>query len=78
MVQLLRTPYDNIIRGFRGIKKGEIMEDIFKICFECAYCSEHYPSMKDSCDIDEHEIKDVFAETCEKFVKAYDYGVLAD
>ena len=53
----------NIIMGFRGI---------------VANCSEHYPSMKDRCDIDEHEIKDVFAETCEKFIKADDYGELVD
>lgn len=43
-----------------------------EVCFECAYCSEHYPSMKDTCDIDEHEIKDVHVETCDKFVKAED------
>ena len=52
--------------------------DSLKVCFSCANCSEHYPSMKDRCDIDEHEIKDVFAETCEEFIKADDYGALAD
>ena len=52
--------------------------DSQKVCFSCANCSEHYPSMKDSCDIDEHEIKDVFTETCGEFIKADDYGTLAD
>lgn len=40
-----------------------------KNCFECAYCSEHYPSMKDTCDLDDHEIKDAEKEYCTKFLK---------
>ena len=60
---------------FRG-RRNDM--DSPKVCFSCANCSEHYPSMKDSCDIDEHEIKDVFVETCEKFIKADDYGELVD
>lgn len=40
-----------------------------KICFNCARCSELYPSFRDVCDRDEHEIKDVFSEHCEQFVE---------
>lgn len=54
------------------------MEGLFKICFGCAYCFGHYSGMKDICGIDEHEIRDVLTESCEKFVKADDYGMLAD
>lgn len=43
-----------------------------KVCFECCYCSECYPSMKDVCDINGHEIKDVFTEVCEQFEQAGD------
>lgn len=39
-------------------------------CFECAFCSEHYPSFKDVCDLDEHEIKEPEKEKCFNFVKA--------
>lgn len=49
-------------------------------CFDCCYCSEHYPTMKDICDKDEHEIKDVFEfeEVCENYERAEDYqgGIL--
>lgn len=41
-------------------------------CFNCAYCSEHYPSFKDTCDIDEHEVKDVKNECCDKFIQVED------
>lgn len=38
-----------------------------KACFNCARCSLHYPSFRETCDINEHEIKDSFCETCEQF-----------
>jgi hypothetical protein len=41
-------------------------------CFECVMCSEHYPSFKDTCDLDEHEISDVEHECCEHFAKSDD------
>lgn len=36
-------------------------------CFDCVFCSEHYPSMKDVCDVDEHIILDVYSESCDEF-----------
>lgn len=40
-----------------------------KRCFDCAMCSEHYPSFKDICDVDDHEISDVYSELCDKFIE---------
>lgn len=39
-------------------------------CFNCALCSEHYPSFTDTCDKDNHLIHDVFSETCDIFWEA--------
>ena len=36
-------------------------------CMNCLFCSEHYPSLVDTCDIDQHIIKDADIEKCEKF-----------
>ena len=38
-----------------------------KCCYNCAWCSESYPSFVDSCDMDGRVIKDVYTEVCEKF-----------
>lgn len=48
-----------------------------KVCHECANRSEHYPSMKYVCDIDGHEIKDVFLQGCGDWIK-YRPGRLSD
>lgn len=37
------------------------------ICFNCAYCSEHYPSFKDTCDLTDEEIADVYTHGCKRF-----------
>lgn len=37
-------------------------------CFDCAYCSESYPSFIDSCDRDGRVIADVFVGWCDKAV----------
>lgn len=37
-------------------------------CINCAYCSEHYPSFKDICDITGEENKDVYTHSCENFI----------
>lgn len=42
---------------------------IKKCCFECAMCSEHYPSFKTVCDEDEHKITDAESEVCAHFVE---------
>lgn len=42
------------------------------VCFNCAYCSECYPSFKDVCDLDGHVINDVYNETCGKFLESED------
>lgn len=38
-----------------------------EICYNCAYCSEHYPSFKDTCDLTDEEIKDVYTHGCGRF-----------
>lgn len=38
-------------------------------CFNCAYCSESYPSCEDTCDLDGHRVKDAESEVCERFVR---------
>ncbi len=43
-----------------------------RVCFNCAYCSELYPSFKDVCDLDDHIINDVFKETCNNFLESED------
>lgn len=43
-----------------------------KCCFNCAYCSEHYPSLKDTCDLDEHIVVDAEKEGCLNFVEVKD------
>ena len=47
-------------------------------CFNCAYCSEHYPSFKDTCDINDEEIKDVYTHGCENFIPCEDVGGSAE
>jgi len=48
------------------------MDNMKKCCFNCAYCSEHYPSMKDTCNQDEHIIVDVEREYCSNFMEVQD------
>lgn len=40
-----------------------------KNCFNCAYCSEHYPSLVDVCDVDNHVVRKAEKEVCELFCK---------
>ena len=47
-------------------------------CLNCAYCSEHYPSFKDTCDISGEEIKDVYTHNCENFIPCEDAGGSAE
>lgn len=47
-------------------------------CFNCVFCSEHYPSLKDSCDIDEHIIKDAEKERCNEFVSNEENSEMED
>lgn len=42
------------------------------ICYNCAYCSEHYPSFKDTCDLTDEEIQDVYTHGCGKFAACED------
>ena len=42
------------------------------ICFNCAHCSEHYPSFKDTCDLTDEEIQDVYTHSCESFAACED------
>lgn len=39
-------------------------------CFDCAYCSTYTYLPVDVCDIDNHEIMDVYHDCCDKFVMA--------
>ena len=42
------------------------------ICYNCAYCSEHYPSFRDTCDLTDEEIKDVYTHGCKRFAACED------
>lgn len=42
------------------------------VCYNCAYCSEHYPSFKDICDLTDEEIQDVYTHGCGKFAACED------
>lgn len=41
-------------------------------CCDCAFCSEYYLTSKDVCELDEHEIRNIYSENCSKFVRADD------
>ena len=38
-----------------------------KCCYNCAFCSVEYPSLRDICDRTEEYIEDVYSESCEMF-----------
>lgn len=40
-----------------------------KNCFNCAFCSEGYPSFVDTCDKDNHVVKNVYSEKCGDFAR---------
>ena len=41
-------------------------------CFDCAYCSYEYPSLRDVCDKTGIEIRDVYTHCCDEYVEAED------
>ena len=38
-------------------------------CFDCAYCSYEYPSLRDVCDKTDKEIRDVYTHCCNEFTE---------
>lgn len=49
--------------------EGKLSMEEDKVCFNCAFCSESYSSFVDTCDVDDHVVRDVCHETCENFLR---------
>ena len=50
------------------ILRGANNMDTEKCCYNCAFCSIEYPSLRDICDKTEEYIADVYSECCGMFV----------
>ena len=61
---------DTSRNGFTKWLESEVAKT--KCCYDCVFCSWHYPSKKNLCELDEHEIKNVHMQCCEKYEEADD------